>query len=274
MVNIYQPKNFKIIKIVEETPNIKSFTLKALNGEKLKFHTGQFVTLTVYGVGESAFTPSSSPSVIDEFDVTVMRVGRVTEVLHKMRVGDVVGIRGPYGNGYPVEKFVGKEILIIGGGVGMAPLRSLLLTLIENIDKYKKVVLCYGARTPQDIVYKHLFPEWAKIKNLEIFRSVDKCQPGEWNETVGVVTCLLDKIKVDVENAIAVVCGPPVMMKFTTLKLLDINFKPEQIYLSMERNMSCGLGKCGHCQLGSYFICKDGPVFSWGQIKDIPGQFE
>ncbi|MCX7940369.1 MAG: FAD/NAD(P)-binding protein, partial [Endomicrobia bacterium] len=245
-MNIYQPKNFKIIKIIDETPNIKTFVLKPLNGDKFTFQTGQFIELTVYGVGEAPFTPSSSPYHTETIDVTIMRVGRMTEVLHSMKKGDVVGIRGPYGKGYPVDSFVGKQVLIIGGGVGLAPLRSLLLTLIERISEFKKIILCYGARTPQDIVYKYLFPEWSKIKGIEILRSVDKCQPGEWDETVGVVTCLLDKIDIDVKDTVAVVCGPPIMMKFTTLKLIDKKFKPEQIYLSMERNMSCGLGKCGH----------------------------
>ena len=273
-MNIYIPKNFKIVKIIEETPTIKTFTLKPLDGEKFNFQTGQFIELTVYGVGEAPFTPSSSPYKTDTIDVTIMRVGRMTEVLHSMKEGDIVGIRGPYGKGYPVEEFVGKEVLIIGGGVGLAPLRSLLLTLIERINDFKKIILCYGARTPQDVVYKYLFPEWKKIKGLEILRSVDKCQLGEWDETVGVVTCLLDKIQVDVKNSVAIVCGPPIMMKFTTLKLVDMKFAPQQIYLSMERNMSCGLGKCGHCQIGIYFICKDGPVFTWEQLKDIPEPFE
>jgi NAD(P)H-flavin reductase len=273
-MNIYIPKNFKIVKIIEETPTIKTFTLKPLDGEKFNFQTGQFIELTVYGVGEAPFTPSSSPYKTDTIDVTIMRVGRMTEVLHSMKKGDIVGIRGPYGKGYPVDEFVGKEVLIIGGGVGLAPLRSLLLTLIERINDFKKIILCYGARTPQDVVYKYLFPEWKKIKGLEILRSVDKCQLGEWDETVGVVTCLLDKVQVDVKNSVAVVCGPPIMMKFTTLKLVELKFKPQQIYLSMERNMSCGLGKCGHCQIGSYFICKDGPVFTWEQLKNILEPFE
>ena len=149
-MNIYTPKNFKIVKIIEETPTIKTFTLKPLDGEKFNFQTGQFIELTVYGVGEAPFTPSSSPYKTDTIDVTIMRVGRMTEVLHSMKEGDIVGIRGPYGKGYPVEEFVGKEVLIIGGGVGLAPLRSLLLTLIERINDFKKIILCYGARTPQD----------------------------------------------------------------------------------------------------------------------------
>jgi NAD(P)H-flavin reductase len=203
-----------------------------------------------------------------------MRAGLVTNKLHQLRGGETLGIRGPFGNGYQIEKFAGKEIVILGGGVGMAPLRSLLLTLLADSKKYKKIHLAYGSRTPLDIVYKYRFPEWQKVPGLAILRSVDTCPVGQWNETVGLVTCLLDKIKVaDINNTIVVVCGPPIMMKFSVKKILGMGFNPAQIYLSMEANMSCGVGKCGHCQLGPYFICRDGPVFTYEQIKDIPEPF-
>jgi NAD(P)H-flavin reductase len=267
--NIYKPIEAVIENIIDETATIKTFTLRPKG--QITFETGQFIQLTVPGYGEAPFTPSSSPSVRDTMDVTVVRAGYVTEQLHRMKKGDVVGIRGPYGKGYPVEKFYGKEVLVVGGGVGMAPLRSLLLTLIERIEKFKKIILCYGARTPEDVVYKYLFPEWGKIKGLEVLKSVDKCPAGmRWDETVGVVTCLLDKCSVDLHNSAAVVCGPPVMMKFATIKLSEKGHKPENIYLSMERNMSCGLGKCGHCGIGPYFVCKDGPVFTYEFLKKEP----
>jgi len=267
--NPYIPIESKIEKIIEETPNIKTFVLRP--EQPISFNTGQFVQITIPGVGESPFTPSSSPFVKETLDVTIMKVGKVTEKIHELKEGKIVGIRGPYGNGYPVEKFYNKEVLIVGGGVGMAPLRSLLLTLIEQMNKFKKVVLCYGAKTPEDIVYKYLFPEWKKVSGLEILRSVDKCPQNVcWDETTGVVTCLLDKCKTNIENTVAIVCGPPIMMKFTTLKLIDKGYKPENIYLSMERNMSCGLGKCGHCAIGPYFVCKDGPVFTYAELQDQP----
>jgi NAD(P)H-flavin reductase len=202
-----------------------------------------------------------------------MKAGCLTDLLHRMKGGETLGIRGPYGNGYPVEHYFGKEVLILGGGVGMAPLRSFLLTVLANKEKFKRIVLCYGSRTPDDVVYKYLFPEWKKIPELEILRSVDKCPTGAWDETVGLVTCLMDKVKININDAVAVVCGPPIMMKFGTLKLLEIGFRPKDIYLSMEANMSCGIGKCGHCQLGPYFICKDGPVFTYEQIKDLQNPF-
>jgi len=265
--NPYLPIEARVEQIIDETPNIKTFVLKP--SQEIKFETGQFVQLTISGIGEAPFTPSSSPFETEKIELTVMEAGLLTGKLHEMREGEIVGIRGPYGRGYPFDNFYNKEVLILGGGVGMAPLRSLLLTLLENINKFKRIVLCYGARTPEDIVYKYAFPEWKKRNKLEILRSVDKATP-EWEETEGLVTVLLDKIEMNLRNSVAVVCGPPIMMKFGTLKLLDLGYKPENIYLSMEKNMSCGLGKCGHCALGKYYVCKDGPVFQYDLIKDIP----
>lgn len=267
----YKPIPAKLLNIIDETTNIKTFVLKP--EEPFHFATGQFIELSIPGIGEAPFTPSSSPLHTETIDVTIMRAGKLTTLLHGLKGGETLGIRGPYGNGYPLDKYSGKDILILGGGVGLAPLRSFLLALIGNKEKFGKIKLCYGSRTPEDVVYKYLFPEWFKLPNLEILRSVDKCPTGAWNETVGLVTCLMDKIHVDLKRTVAVVCGPPIMMKFGTAKLIDIGFTPENIYLSMEGNMSCGLGKCGHCQLGPYFICKDGPVFTYEQIKNIPNPF-
>ncbi|MDD5687771.1 MAG: FAD/NAD(P)-binding protein [Elusimicrobia bacterium] len=267
MKNIYQPIKAEVVNITDESSNIKTFTLKP--SEKFSFVTGQFIEFSLNGIGESPFTPSSSPYKTETIDVTIMRAGYVTEKIHQLKKGDIVGIRGPYGKGYPIEEMVDKEVLILGGGVGMAPLRSFLLTLVKQIDKFKKVTLCYGSKSPEDIIYKSEFEDWKKIKKLDILRSVDKCPEGVWKESVGVVTCLLDKVKVDLKNSVAIVCGPPIMMKFGTKKLLEVGFSPKNIYLSMEKNMSCGLGKCGHCQLGPYFVCKDGPVFLYDKIKDL-----
>lgn len=267
MTNLYLPIETKIEKIISETPDIKTFVLKPK--ENFQFATGQFIELGIHGIGEAPFTPSSSPYEKQKIEVTIMKTGFITEKLHEMTEGEPLGIRGPYGKGYPIEEFYNKEILILGGGVGLAPLRSLLLTLLHKLGEFKRLILCYGAKTPEDIVYKQLFPEWGKIKKLEIFRSVDKADKT-WKETEGLVTVLLNKFKVDLENSIAVVCGPPIMMKFGTFKLLELGHRPENIYLSMERNMSCGVGKCGHCALGKYYVCKDGPVFTYDQIKNIP----
>ncbi|RLD18779.1 MAG: oxidoreductase [Caldiserica bacterium] len=263
----YKVIKAEVLDVKDETPEIKTFVLKP--EIDFEFKAGQFIQFTVFGVGEAPFTPSSSQFEKEKLEVTIMRTGRVTEVIHRLKKGDRVGIRGPLGNGYPLEEFEGKNILIVGGGVGLAPLRALLLSLLHQRDKYGRILLLYGAKTPEDIVYKNEFSKW-KEKGVEVLRTCDN-PDNSWKEKKGVVTCLFEDIKIRVDNFISVVCGPPIMMKFTTLKLLDIGFHPSKIYLSMEKNMSCGIGKCGHCALGKYFVCKDGPVFKYSEIKDIEG---
>ena len=270
MGNIYQSISAEILKTTDETPNIRTFELKP--EREVPFLAGQFIELTVPGFGEAPFTPSSSQFKRDTIEMTIMKVGRATGALFGMKAGDRVGIRGPYGNRYPLEKFEGRDIYIVGGGVGLAPLRALFLALTHEIDKYRRIFLRYGARTSADIVYKHLIPEWEKMDKVDVDLSVDVTD-RKWIRKVGVVTCLMDEIPCDPSTSIAVVCGPPIMMKFVNMKLLDAGFRGENIYLSMETNMSCGLGQCGHCKFGPFFSCKDGPVFTWDQIKDIPDPF-
>ena len=264
--NIYQPIQAEILETIQETPTIKTLVLRP--SLDFSFNTGQFIELTVPGLGEAPFTPSSDPGVKDRIDLTIMNVGSVTSCLHSMQKGDKVGIRGPYGKGYPLDKFKSKDILIVGGGVGLAPLRSLLFSLFSGIDNYNKILLRYGSRTPNDIVYKNSIPEWAKKEKFDIVTSVDVTDPN-WTGNVGLVTTILNGLPVDINNAVAIACGPPIMMKFVTLKLLDLGFKPKDIYLSMEKSMSCGLGKCGHCRVGKFYACKDGPVFTYEELKDI-----
>lgn len=267
MENIYQPIEATIEDIIVETPTIKTFVLKPK--EPIEFKTGQFVELTLPGLGEAPFTPSSDPKVKDSIEITIMNVGVVTSALHNLKSQDRVGLRGPYGVGYPLAEFKDKEILIVGGGVGLAPLRSLLFSLFGEIGKYKRILLRYGARTPKDIVYKQAIEEWSKKEDVDVVTTVD-VGDSTWKGNVGLVTTILRDFNINLKEAKAVVCGPPIMMKFTTLKLLDLGFLPKDIYLSMEKNMSCGLGKCGHCRLGKFYVCKDGPVFSYDKIKEIP----
>ena len=267
MKNIYRPIEAMLEDVIEETPTIKTFVLRP-KGD-FKFKTGQFIELTIPGIGEAPFTPSSDPNINKKLDLTIMNAGRITSLLHNISKNTSVGLRGPYGKGYPLDKFFGKDILIIGGGVGLAPLRSLLFSLFAQIDKYNKVVLCYGARTAADIVYKNAIPEWAKLDKVKVLTTVD-IGDTSWKGHVGLVTTILDDLPVDIKKAVCIVCGPPVMMKFVTFKVLDLGFAPADIYLSMEKNMSCGLGKCGHCRIGKYYACKDGPVFTYEQLKDLP----
>ena len=264
--NIYRPIRTEVLEVIPETPTIKTLRLKP--EEPLSFKTGQFIELTVPGVGESPFTPSSRPSVKDIIEVTVMRVGKVTEKIHQLKKGDIVGLRGPFGNGYPLEEFKGKEILVVGGGCGFAPLRSLMYSFFEMSGEFKKLFFRGGCKNSQEFLYKEELAQWSKRKDLDIELTVDKGD-SEWKGSVGVVTVIIDSAEMNYKTGIAIVCGPPIMMKFATKKLLDMGFKEENTYLSMEKNMSCGLGKCGHCRLGTYYACKDGPVFRYDKIKNF-----
>ena len=272
IANLYQPINGQIVDVIEESPTIKSFVIAP--EREFSFATGQFVELTLPGEGEAPFTPSSSPAVTEKMEITIMKAGRVTALLHDCAKGQPVGIRGPYGKGYPIDAFVGKQVYIVGGGVGLAPIRSLFLTLVDRIKDFKSLVCRFGARTPADFIYKDtLFGAWQKLDGVDIKLTVDEAN-GNWSGNVGVVTTILDPKDVDIDNAVAVVCGPPIMMKFATINLLEYGFDPKTIYLSMEKNMSCGVGKCGHCMLGKYYVCKDGPVFTYDQIQKYPKIWE
>lgn len=268
-MNPYQPIASQITEIIDETPTIKTFTIRP---KPMDFEAGQFVELTVFGVGEAPFTPSSSPYDKEKLEFTIMKVGRVTSALFELKKGDSIGLRGPYGKRYPLEKFKGKEIFIVGGGVGFAPLRSLFLALLHTVQDYKKIHIRYGARTPQDHVYKRYIDEWNTQDKVDILRSAD-VGDSSWQERVGLVTVLLDDIPVNVKDSPAVVCGPPIMMKFVTQRLLEAGFPDSNIYLSMESNMSCGLGMCNHCRVGQLYACKDGPVLTWEQIKHVEEPF-
>lgn len=265
--NPYRPIKAKVEKVITETSNIKTFVFRPEEG--MSFLAGQFMLVTVPGVGECAFTPSSDLNVKETLEFTIMRAGSVTAKIHQLEPGDLVGLRGPYGKPYPLNKFHGKEVYVVGGGVGLAPLRALLYALNHEINNLKKVEVRFGARSPQDICYKNDLPNWAKRKKTNLTMTVDSTGPG-WTGNVGLVTTILKDDDVNIKNAVAVVCGPPIMMKFVNKRLLDMGFAPQDIYLSMEKNMSCGIGKCFHCNLGKYLVCQDGPVFTWEQIKDIP----
>ena len=267
--NPYSIIKTEVLDVITETPTIKTLRLKPEH--PIEFKTGQFIELTVPGVGEAPFTPSSKPYIKEEFEVTIMRVGKVTEKIHKLKKKDLVGVRGPFGNGYPLDLFKGKEVVVIGGGCGFAPVRSLMYSLFQISKDLKKLSFRGGCKTPYEFLYRKEIESWHKRDDLNIKLTVDKDEKGSgWKGNVGLVTTILDDLKMDFNNGIAIVCGPPIMMKFTTQKLLSIGFKETNLYLSMEKNMSCGIGKCGHCRLGIYYACKDGPVFRYDKIKKFP----
>ena len=269
--NPYRPIETEVLEVITETPTIKTIKLKPK--EEISFTTGQFIGLTIPGVGEAPFTPSSRPAVKDTMEVTVMKVGKVTEKIHQLRKGDIIGLRGPFGKGYPLDDFKGKEILVVGGGCGFAPLRSLMYSLFDMSQDIKKLIFRGGCKTPKELVYRSETENWAQRKDLDLKLTVDTGD-SEWKGDVGLVTTILDNIAMDCQTGLAIVCGPPIMMKFAIKKLLDLSFKEENLYLSMEKNMSCGIGKCGHCRIGTYYACKDGPVFRYSKIKDFPQIWE
>jgi len=268
MENIYTPIVSPLEDVITETPTIKTFVIRP--DSPIHFRAGQFMQLTAPGVGEAPFTPSSSPYEPEKMEISVLRTGMVTDDLHRLKPGDMVGIRGPFGKGYPIEKFYKKEILVVGGGVGLAPLRSLLLALFHDIDKVKRVSIKYGARMPEELLYRRFYEEWSKHKKVDLTVTIDNPSPG-WSGNVGLVTELLKDLDIDLENSYAISCGPEVMLKFVTRSLLNVGFSPQQIYLSLNRNMSCGMGICGRCNIGPYYLCKDGPDMNYDLIKDIPG---
>ncbi len=257
----------EIYDIIKESPNIR--TLRLRPDKEFPFKTGQFIELTVPNIGEGPFTPSSAHHITKEMDITIMEVGFVTEHLHKCKVGNQVGLRGPFGSCYPIDEWKAKDILIMGGGVGLAPTRSLFLTLINEIDNFNSVTFLAGARTPEDMIYKRFVKEWRSLDKVNFIRSVDEVpEDQQWDEEVCLVTKLLDKIDIDPKDNPVVVCGPPIMMKFGTMDLLKYGYAEKDIYLSMEKKMYCGHGQCRHCVMGKYYACKDGPVFTYDTIKN------
>jgi NAD(P)H-flavin reductase len=270
MDNIYSPTPTKIIDIIEETPTIK--TLKLKPPAPITFRAGQFMQLTVFGIGEAPFTPSSSPHDTENMEITILKAGYLTEAVHGLKAGDTIGLRGPFGEGYPLEKYKGKEILVIGGGVGLAPLRSLLYSLFHHADDFKRISIKYGARNPSELTFSRQYVEWKKLANVDFEVTVDRAN-GNWDGKVGLVTELLENTGINLSNSYAVSCGPEIMLKFVTLKLLSVGFKPEQIYLSMNRKMSCGMGICGRCNIGPYYLCKDGPDMNYADIEKYPDVF-
>jgi len=270
--NPYAPQVACLSRVIDETPTIKTFCFDL--ADPLAFRAGQFVQLGVPGLGEGPFTPSSSPLDPEHLEVTVLRTGEVTERLHRMQAGDVCTLRGPYGKGYPVEKLEGKDVLVVGGGVGLAPLRALIHQLFAMTDRLGRVVIKNGARETAELLFRDAYEGWAARDRVSVEVTIDRPESG-WTGPVGVVTTLLDHVgeDVDVANCYAFTCGPEIMLKFVAMKLLEKGFSAEQIYLSMNRRMSCGVGKCGRCNIGPHYLCKDGPDVCYATIKDYPNVF-
>jgi len=271
--NTYIPKLAKITHIKEEVGGarpIKTFRTQFFENNNFSFKCGQCAMLSVFGKGESMISISSTPLIKDYLQFSILKMGRVTSSLHEKQVEDIIGIRGPYGNGFPVEKWKGKNLIFIGGGIGLAPIWSVLNTALGKREDYGDLTLIYGARTSKDLVFKEELEELRK--KMTVHLSVDVEEP-DWKEFVGFVPQnVLDK-KPSPKNAIAVTCGPPIMIKFVIKALEDLGFKDEQIYTTVENKMKCGIGKCGRCNIGIHYVCQDGPVYSWAELKKLPQEY-
>ncbi len=259
-----------IRKVVWETDDTYTLLIDPprLNGRPFSFKAGQFNMVYAFGTGESAISISSDPDGSGMLAHTIHRVGTVTLALSRLKRGDTVGLRGPFGTSWPIEEAVGKDVCIAAGGIGLAPLRPFIYTLIKRRQEFGRIIILYGARSPLDLLYRVELEAWSKVPNTEVITTVDRGD-SSWKGHIGVVTALFSYIKMDTPSTIAMVCGPEVMMRYTCDELERRGLSENRIYLSMERNMKCGIGLCGHCQFGPKFICKDGPVFSLPQIRSL-----
>jgi NAD(P)H-flavin reductase len=258
-----------IRRVVHETRGTFTFELAAGRSSRgFMFSPGQFNMLYVYGVGEVPVSISGDPDRSDVLVHTVRSVGIVTKAMQRLRKGDSVGVRGPYGTAWPLDHARGKDVVVVAGGIGLAPLRPAIYRLLAERDQYGTVSILYGTRTPADILYQRELEKWRSRFDLEVSITVDRAMTG-WKGSVGVVTTLISKASFHPAGVVAMICGPEVMMRFTVAELQKRGVKQEDIYVSLERNMKCGIGICGHCQYGPVFICKDGPVFALDRIKSL-----
>lgn len=273
------PFSATITKITDETKGdraIKSFTLELDEKERIKDFIplpGQCAIVGKLGIGEAMFSITSYSTEPHYLQFSILRTGKLTESLHNSEVGDKLTVRGPYGTGFPVDDWIGKNIITIGGGIGQAPLRPIIHHVIKNRDKYGKLTIIYGSRTSQDLCFKDEYDFLASQKNTDVRLSIDNPEDG-WKHFVGFVPTNLMEIKPSPQNAIAITCGPPIMIKFVLQNLKKLGFTDDQIFTTLERRMKCGIGKCGRCNINHLYVCKDGPVFSYAQLKTIPEVIE
>lgn len=268
------PKPFRIQRTKKETHDTFTIDLEPVDGtDGFSFAAGQFNMLYVFGVGEAPISISGNPVNPRVLRHTVREVGIVTRALRKLKKGEILGIRGPFGNYWPLEGLGEKDIVIVAGGIGLAPLRPALYQLISQRKQYGRIALLYGTRTPGDLLYRNELERWRGRFNVEVKVTVDNATE-DWRGDVGVVTTLIRRTQFDPLRTVAMICGPEVMMRFAITELQNYGVKNENIFISIERNMRCGIGFCGHCQFGPVFVCKDGPVFNYDGIKNFFGKRE
>jgi sulfhydrogenase subunit gamma (sulfur reductase) len=271
--NPYQPFNARIVRIYKMVPDHYLFTLRfeddALSSS-FRHRPGQFVMLSVPGSGEAPISISSSPTRPGVLELCVRRTGRVTDALYRLRMNDVVGVRGPYGNGYPVEEMRGGDLLLAAGGLGMAPLRSLLWYALDEREKFGRVILMYGTRDPASMLFREELTSLTDRDDLECLLTVDADPTGGWSQHVGYLPELFDHVEIDPATTHAAVCGPPVVYQYVLERLLRLGFSKDRILMSLERRMKCGVGKCGHCSVGYKYTCLHGPIFTYWDAINLP----
>ena len=262
------PALYRVLSVHREIHDTFTMELEPCSSTAIiPFACGQFNMLYVYGVGEIPISISGNPDQVNPLVHTTRAVGAVSHAICELKPGDVLGVRGPFGSSWPIELAHGKDVVVVAGGIGLAPLRSVMYHVMAHRERYGRVALLYGARTPADILYRHELERWRSHFDLEVFVTVDRAT-GAWRGSVGVVTKLIPQASFDPQNTIAFVCGPEIMMRFTAAELQKRGVAPDSLYVSMERNMKCAVALCGHCQFGPRFVCKDGPVFRYSDVRD------
>lgn len=274
----YIPYQMRIAAVTPETPDVTTLKLVFADeavGEAFTFKAGQFGLYSAYGFGESTFCIASSPTRRGYIECSIKRAGRVTQALHQMNKGDVVGFRGPYGNWFPIDEMKGKDLLFVAGGIGLAPVRSAIWNCLDRRDEFGEITICYGARTVADLVYKQELKDWEARDDVKTIFTVD---PGgetpDWEGQVGFVPTVLGEAEIAADNAVCILCGPPIMIKFALLVLINTHgFSKDNVVTTLENRMKCGIGKCGRCNVGNQYVCKDGPVFTCAEIDELPDEF-
>lgn len=270
--NPYLPEKARIIETVQENAAVKTFRVVLEDEDKManfKFEPGQVGQLSMFGAGESTFVINSPPTRMDYLQFSVMLTGEVTSALHTLRAGDQIGLRAPLGNSFPMDYLKGKNVIMVAGGIGMAPLRTLALAMLDDRENYGDLSLIYGARSPEDFCFKDDLDEWRERDDFHLIETIDSACTL-WDRCVGLVPNVLLDENPNPRNAVAVLCGPPIMIKFTLQALEKLQFDDEQIITTLERRMKCGVGLCGRCNIGDSYVCIDGPVFTMEQLRMLP----
>ena len=268
--SVYIPNLAELITVKPLSEKEKLFRFRLKDGSQLNHKPGQFVEVSILGVGEAPISISSSPTQGDWFEIGVRTMGNVTQALHRLQPGDTVGIRGPFGNGFPVSELLGRDLLFVAGGIGLCPLRSMVQFAIDRRKDFRRIILLYGCREPAEQLYQEELRKWRQHPDIEILESVDSCPLYiAWEGSVGVITTLFPQLEIDADKTTALVVGPPVMYRFVVAECLKKGIAKDQILLSLERRMKCGMGLCGHCQINNVYVCKDGPVFSYEELSRL-----